>query len=185
MNFSELSTAITDEIRTCLEKTDETQLQKAVDLIDAAPRVFLAGAGRTGLEVSSFAMRLMHIGYHVHRVGEVTTPAIQEGDLLVLCSGSGETKSMIVLAETARKVGASILLFTTKDSSTLAEYADQIVVLYAKSAKAADTANVSIQPMSNLFVQSVCITFDMIIIALMDKNQLDESKMKHNHTNLE
>lgn len=185
MNYPQLVSAITAEIENCLHKTDEAQLDAAVELVAQANRVFLAGAGRSGLEVSSFAMRLTHIGLKVFRVGEVTTPAIKEGDLLVLASGSGKTASMLVLAQAARKAGAKVLLFTTSENSPIAELSDQIVVIHGKAAKDTASAAVSIQPMSNLFVQALCLTFDIIVIRMMERNHLDEALMKDNHANLE
>ena len=185
MNYSELVNAITEEIKTCLLQTDEGELRAAADAIVGAKRIFLAGAGRSGFEISAFTMRLMHIGFTAYKVGDVTTPAIKEGDLLVVASGSGKTKSMMLLAETAKAKGAKVLLFTTDGSSPIAGLADLTVVIHGKAAKSADTAVVSVQPMSNLFVQTLCITFDMIIIDLMELCSLDESLMKDNHANLE
>ena len=185
MEYRELSAAITEEIKNCLLKTDPEQVRNAAELISGSARVFLAGAGRSGFEISAFTMRLMHLGFTAYRVGDVTTPAIKEGDLLVVASGSGETKSMLLLADTAKKKGAKVLLFTTSDTSSIASLADAKVVIHGKAAKSAATASQSIQPMSNLFVQSVCITFDIIIISLMEMNGLDESLMKDNHANLE
>ena len=40
-------------------------------------------------------MRLMHMGISSYVVGETCTPNIKEGGLLVICSGSGETKSLV------------------------------------------------------------------------------------------
>lgn len=45
-----------------------------------------------GLSCKAFAMRLMLLGCRSYFVGETTTTAIQKGDLLLLCSGSGEPK---------------------------------------------------------------------------------------------
>ena len=185
MNYSELVNAITEEIKTCLLRTDEGELRTAADAIAGAKRIFLAGAGRSGAEISAFTMRLMHIGFTAYKVGDVTTPAIKEGDLLVVASGSGKTKSMMLLTETAKAKGAKVLLFTTDGASPIADMSDLSVVIHGKAAKSADTAAVSVQPMSNLFVQALCITFDMIIIDLMELCNLDESLMKDNHANLE
>ena len=154
-------------------------------MIGRADRVFLAGAGRSGLEVSSFTMRLMHIGIKAHRVGEVTTPAIKQGDLLVLASGSGTTASMLILAQAARKAGAQVLLFTTTAPTPIADLSDAVVVIHGRAAKDPSGAAVSIQPMSNLFVQALCLTFDILVLRLMERNRLDESLMKDNHANLE
>lgn len=185
MKYLELKDAIINEIDTCLNKTDENEFEQAIKLINEAKRIFIAGAGRTGIVSSEFAMRLMHIGYHVYRVGDVTTPAIGENDLLVVSSGSGETKSMLNLVNTAKKVNAKILLFTTKTESSIASLCDNKIVIHGKAAKSDDGSVKSIQPLSNLFAQSLILTMDMIIIRLMSDYNIDESKLKNNHTNLE
>jgi 6-phospho-3-hexuloisomerase len=50
----------------------------------------------------AFAMRLMHIGFQVHVAGDVTTPAIRGGNLLIIGSGSGETSGLVSMAAKAR-----------------------------------------------------------------------------------
>jgi 6-phospho-3-hexuloisomerase len=44
------------------------------------------------------AMRFMHLGI-LFIVGETNTPAILEGDLLLVASGSGTTSSVVSSAE--------------------------------------------------------------------------------------
>ena len=74
-----------------LEKVDSaTVTQLAKSLLDCH-RVFVVGEGRSGLAIQMAAMRLMHLGLEVHVVGEVTAPSIETGDLLIACSGSGNT----------------------------------------------------------------------------------------------
>ena len=185
MDYQSLGKSIIDEISACLGKTDPDELIRAEEIISSSERVFLAGAGRSGFEVSAFTMRLMHIGLHAYRIGDVVTPAIKSGDLLVIASGSGETKSMALLASIAKDKGAKVLLFTTNRQSSIASMADAVVVIHGKAAKSDTGSSQSVQPMSNLFVQSLCITFDMIIIGLMKLRGTDESLMKDNHANLE
>ena len=47
-----------------------------MDAILRAPRIFCIGAGREGLAMRAFAMRLMHLGKPVHWIWDDTTPAI-------------------------------------------------------------------------------------------------------------
>ena len=61
---------------------DHTEVGAVLDGIHDARRVFVTGAGRSGLVARAFANRLMHLGMSVHVVGEVTTPAIERGDAL-------------------------------------------------------------------------------------------------------
>lgn len=185
MNYLNTAEAIIKELRECLIKTDETELSKAIHMIESADRIFLAGAGRSRLEAAAFAMRLMHIGFKSFLVGEVTTPSIKQNDLLVLCSGSGKTNTLIEYARVARECQAKILLFTASDNSELSAVSDQTVILHSKASKSESTKSLSSQPMSNLFAQSLCLTLDILIVELMNKNGLKESTMKNNHANLE
>ena len=61
----------------------------------------------------AFAMRLMHLGFVVYVIGDVTTPAIKEKDCLIAISGSGETRTVTIAAETASDSGASVIGITT------------------------------------------------------------------------
>ena len=61
-------------------------------------RVFVAGAGRSGLVLRMAAMRLMHLGLNVHVVGDTTTVAISSGALLLVASGSGTTSGVVKAA---------------------------------------------------------------------------------------
>ena len=92
---------IHSEVLTAAGGLRRGDLADVVRLIGGAPRVFLAGAGRSGLVLRMAAMRLMHLGLDVHVAGDTTTPAIREGDLLIAASGSGTTAGVVKAASTA------------------------------------------------------------------------------------
>ncbi|WP_255556640.1 SIS domain-containing protein [Methylococcus sp. Mc7] len=71
-------------------------------------------------------MRLMHGGYDVFVVGEIVTPSIRKGDLLIVISGSGETETMLAFTKKAKEQGANIALISTRDSSSLGDLADNL-----------------------------------------------------------
>src|SRR5205085_8841152 len=52
-----------------------------IDAIVAAKRIAIYGAGREGLQMDGFAMRLAHLGLDVHVVGDMTVPPLGAGDL--------------------------------------------------------------------------------------------------------
>ncbi|WP_143800270.1 SIS domain-containing protein, partial [Oenococcus oeni] len=80
---------VLQEITTVMDDVDEKQLQAVEKIISKEKRIFVLGAGRSGLMAKGFAMRLMHIGYTVYVIGETITPSIAAGDVLVSVSGSG------------------------------------------------------------------------------------------------
>ena len=58
------------ELARTLHSIDEQQIDKLAVQILEAGAVFVAGAGRSGLMMRAFAMRLMHLGLRAYVVGE-------------------------------------------------------------------------------------------------------------------
>jgi 6-phospho-3-hexuloisomerase len=106
-----------------------------VQEILAAPHVFVAGAGRSGLAVAALANRLTHLGKSTSRVGDITSPHSRPGDLLVLASGSGATASLVAVARLARISGARTALVTMDNQWSIAAISHTTVVMPGVSPK--------------------------------------------------
>lgn len=175
---------ILNELKQVISLLDTAEMDQAVSLIQQSKRVFVAGAGRSGLMGRSFAMRLAHLGITAYVVGETTTPSIDKDDLLVLCSGSGETRSLAAMGEKAKLLGASLLVLTTNPKSTCGQLADGVIHIQAK-AKEEQGNTESLQPMGSLFEQSLLISLDGLILTLMNQLGMSAEQMFHRHANLE
>lgn len=92
-NFQDMAEIIQQELKKVIAVINSVDVDRFVRELVDAQRIFVAGKGRTGLQIKSFAMRLMHLGLEVFVVGDVTTPCIEAGDLLVIGSASGNTAS--------------------------------------------------------------------------------------------
>lgn len=97
-------TSVIEELRRTLTAVSYEQQEQLAAEIQKANRVFVAGAGRSGMMARCFAMRLMHMGITAYMVGEVVTPSIAAGDLLVIASGSGETASLVSMPNADRLI---------------------------------------------------------------------------------
>ena len=64
-----------------------------------AGRITCYGVGREGLMMKALCMRLMHLGLNAHVAGDMTTPPIGKGDLLLVSAGPGSF-STVCLAKT-------------------------------------------------------------------------------------
>jgi 6-phospho-3-hexuloisomerase len=172
------------ELAAVIEQVEAADAERLLTTIGEAKRVFVAGAGRSGLLMRGFAMRLMHLGLRVHIVGIETTPAIGPGDLLLCGSGSGSTPSLLAHAQRARQVGAKVALITATSDSLLGQFADLQFVVPAPTPKAA-TPYASQQPMASLFEQSMLVMLDVFAMLLMDRMGMSEQAMFTRHANLE
>jgi len=178
---------ILDELRQHSEKIDNQQLEQYVNEIAAAKRIYVTGAGRSGLAIRAFAMRLMHLGKDVHILGDVTAPHTRANDLLLIGSGSGETKSLVAAGDKAKSCGLRVALNTIDDTSTLAKLADVVIVLPGASQKVQNDAEkiTSIQPMGSSYEQLSLLVYDAVIMALMEKLGQTNDEMFMRHANIE
>ncbi|MCS7219751.1 MAG: 6-phospho-3-hexuloisomerase [Anaerolineae bacterium] len=190
--YTTLAAQIAAELTQTLTAVREESVESLVRGLREASRIFLAGAGRAGWIMRTFAVRLTHLSLAVHVVGDATTPAIGPGDLLVIGSGSGETTSLVGHATAARRYGAKIALITTAPGSSVGRQADVIVHIPAPTPKAMLPYTVgpvepprSIQPMANLFEQALLIVLDIITMRLMEEMRADPAQMFARHANLE
>ena len=186
MNVSDYSDAILNELHAVLSRVSREDAEAFADTLLSANRVFVAGAGRSGLAAKAFAMRLMHFGIDAFVIGETTTPNYGTDDVLVVCSGSGETGSLVSIAAKAKQIGGKLALITIVPGSTIGKIADVCVRIPAPSPKAnAGQVVSSIQPMGSLFEQGLFVFLDAIILALMERRKNDSANMFKKHANLE
>jgi 6-phospho-3-hexuloisomerase len=175
---------ILNELERTLAAVSDAEIAVAQRMILAANRVFVMGAGRTGLALKMAAMRLMHLGLVVHVAGEVTCPAIGRGDLLLVASGSGTTAGPVHAAEVAVKAGARVLALTTTPASKLGELAQGLVVIPA-AAKEDHGGMMSEQYAGALFEQSALLVMDAMFQAMWHERGESAEELWKRHANLE
>lgn len=176
---------ILEEIRSVLLKTQEEQVNMLVREILRARKIVAIGAGRVGLAIKGFTMRLGHLGRDAYIVGDTTLPSLNDQDLVIVASGSGETKSVYHLAEIAKAHGARIALITGNPHSSMGRIADTIVEVRAPSKTKSIEGFSSTQPMTTLNEQCLSIFFDALVLCLMEELNETHDSMWARHTNLE
>ncbi|MCS5735680.1 6-phospho-3-hexuloisomerase [Herbiconiux daphne] len=159
-------------------------LDALADLLAEAPRVFVLGAGRSGLALRMTAMRLMHLGLEVHVVGEVTASAIAAGDVLLTASGSGTTGGIVRAAQTAVGVGARVAAITTAADSPLADLAT-VRILVPAAGKLDRSGSASAQYAGSLFEQAVVLLGDALFHGLWQRSGVTADELWPRHANLE
>ncbi|MEI2637096.1 MAG: 6-phospho-3-hexuloisomerase [Methylotenera sp.] len=172
---------ILDRLTTILSETDKNNAAKLMKLVDEAGRIFVGGAGRSGLVSRFFAMRLVHSGYNVNMVGEIVTPAIKAGDLLVLVSGSGGTETLLPFVKKAKSVGAKLVVISMKAKSAMADVADLTIQIGNDNSFPLTKG----MPMGSQFELSTLIYLEAIIGDIIEAKGLTEEGMRAIHANLE
>ena len=167
------------------DRIDQAAVDRAVDEIAAAKSIALYGVGREGLQIKGLAMRLFHLGLKVAMVGDMTTPHLGTGDLLVLSAGPGWFSTVDALMGVARKDGARTLLVTAEPNGACARMADVVLPIPAQTMANDTGASVSVLPMGSLYEGAQYILFEVMILMLREKLGITPEAMRANHTNLE
>ncbi len=165
------------EIAAVVDTLDDGPLEELVSAIIAAPRVYLTGVGRSGLAGRAIAMRLMHIGRAAYVVGEVATPGIGAGDLLVALTATG--RGVVVdQARTALRHGAGVAAVTTRTEGELQELAHPVVCLPVRTRVPTE------QHAGSLFEQSALVVGDAICRRVQEILGVATSELDRRHANL-
>ena len=182
--MNKLKQQIIQEITDSFANTNDAEIESLINDIDNADKIFIYGLGREKIVLTSFAMRLMHLGYKVHVVGDVTTPALTEKDLLITSSGTGYLSTVDALVYIAKDTDSRIAFLTAFPNEKLPQKANTIIEIKAQTMKS-NSVDESIQPMGSLFEQTQLLILEYIIVKLIQKHQLKDEDMVLNHTNLE
>jgi 6-phospho-3-hexuloisomerase len=166
----------------------------------AAKRIYVTGAGRSGLVAKAFGLRLMHLGYESFVVGETITPAFQQGDTLVVFSGSGETQSMVSICGTAKELNGRVCLITAMPDSRIGRMADLAVNLgdptgtYIHDKNSFEVRQLTgkyrsvtsaFAPFGTMFETLALVFSDAVISSLMEAKKEEIAKMQGRLSNVE
>jgi 6-phospho-3-hexuloisomerase len=175
---------ILEENQKLADHIDFNQLAAIIPYLHQADRLFIIGAGRTGLALKAAAMRLMHFGFTVFVAGETTTPAISKGDILIAGSGSGTTSTIVKAAEKAVASGAKVIAFSTTYDSALARLAALVLIIPAAQ-KQDHGKTISEQYAGSLFEQALLLLTDAIFQTMWAADGTPAEELWKRHANLE
>lgn len=150
-----------------------------------ASRIACYGVGREGLMMKALCMRLMHLGLDAHVVGDMTTPPVGKGDLLLVSAGPGQFSTVLALMDVAKEAGARTMVITAQPDGKAPAQADVVIHIPAQTMADDMEGKVSILPMGSLYEAVQLVFFDLISIMLREKMQQSADDMRHRHTNLE
>ena len=184
-DISIVSQGVLKEIGAVLSQIPAAVTESLCTEILNAHRIVCFGVGREGLMMKAFCMRLMHLGLDVHMAGDMTTPRVGQGDLLMASAGPGVFSTVLGLMTAAKDAGARTLLVTAQPGGLAARTADAIIYLPAQTMADDKGKSAGILPMGSLFETVQLIFFDLAALALMELTGQTTEQMRGRHTNLE
>lgn len=185
MTLKEMATQALEEMESALHQIREEGLEQVLDEIVQARRIALYGVGREGLMMRALAMRLYHSGLDAHVVGDMSTPPLAEGDLLLVSAGPGGFSTVSALIGVAQQAGARTVCFTSVPSGASASQCDVVLELPAQTMANDQNGPSSILPMGSLYEGVQYVAYELLILRLRERIKESPESMRARHTNLE
>ena len=185
MDFAPTAADAIAEIAVGTAAIDPAGAKATVDAIASAKRIALYGVGREGLMIKAFAMRLYHLGLDAHVVGDMTTPPLGVGDLLVVSAGPGMFSTVAGLVGVAQAAGAATLCFTAQPDAEIPGICDTVMVLPAQTMADDSGAKTSVLPMGSLYEGVQFLACEILVLMLAQRLGVGAAAMRANHTNME
>lgn len=176
---------VINEINEVLQTSNFTNTAHFVNKIIDSRKIVVFGAGRVGLIMKTFSMRLNHLNLASNYLGEVSTPNTGKGDLLIVASGSGNTKSTLSICEIAKANNLDVICITSNDSSKIVKLSSSYILLNCQTKETESKDRKSIQPMTTLFEQSLLIFLDSLVLNLMHVTNESHESMLSRHNVIE
>ena len=194
MNYLEWKNRILSELDAILttfstEQT-ETLVSELLRIHKQRGMVVGTGAGRMGYSLRSFIMRLNHLGISAYFFGDTYIPPMSKNDLLLIVSASGKTSTILHFLEQAiKKASPFIITVTGDENSPMAALSNHIVKFRSvngglNSMDSREKLNSS-QPMTTLNEQAILLFFDIVVMHLIEKMNLNREDIYKKHFNLE
>lgn len=166
-----------EQMKIVAEYMDDDKLVEIADKIDKANNVFVVALGRSRMNIMAFATRLRQMRIRTHVVGDISTPSIHKGDLLIIGSSSGETSSLVTFAKKAQSFGVEVVLFTESKKSTIGDIASTVYLVEADQSRLP-------KPLGLYAEYAVDLAYNCIVMYLMKKRGLTPEKMQEELANL-
>jgi 6-phospho-3-hexuloisomerase len=183
-NIRQLGSEALEEIGAVFAHLTPDAAEPLLEEILRARRIATYGVGREGLMMRAFCMRLFHLGLDAHVVGDMTTPPLEAGDLLMVSAGPGNFSTVAGLVGVAKVSGARTLCFTAQPNGAVPQACDTVTVLPAQT-MADDQSSSGLLPMGSLYEAVQLVFFDLVSLLLRERLRQSPEAMRARHTNLE
>ena len=180
-----LATRALGDVAAVFERLARDAADPLIESLLAAKRIAIYGAGREGLQMRGFAMRLFHLGLDAHIVGDMTTPPLGAGDLLFVSAGPGASNIGDALIDVAHRAGARVAVVSSEADGRTVKRADAVFLIPAQTMASDQGGGVSVLPMGSLFETAQMLLFEIVVLNLRDRLGETPGTMRARHTNLE
>lgn len=163
-----------------------------IKAVKAKKRIFLFGAGRSGIICKADEMRLAQLEIPVYFITDYNAPALKPGDIIIFASSSGETGVTALAMRDAQQIEAEKIALVSYENSTIGLAADITLfipdldqILAAHPEFKEEIKNLgNFAPLGTIFESLTLKALDVVIEEIMDLSGKTDDDLKRLHFNV-
>ena len=177
--------------KSVFSKLDEKVLNEVVSLILSVKKIYVLGIGHSGFFGKILSMKLNHVGLRAYTVFDEINPPFEKDDLFIAISQSGQTKTIIALAEKARNLGGKVLGISSASDSALTKISDVLLKVDKRAENVSFSALASIGEKQHenlsgtLFGFNIYVLFYALVIMIAEQRGETAESIDGRHANLQ
>lgn len=125
-------------INNTIKNMDKEKIEKTVQLIKSAQRIFIYGVGSSGLTAMEMTQRLLRMGLNVTSITDshmmlINSSVTSKSDLVIGISTSGNTEDVVNALRMSKQNQGTIVSITSFSDSRIAKISDTSLFVYNSS----------------------------------------------------
>ncbi|MEG0678845.1 MAG: MurR/RpiR family transcriptional regulator, partial [Carnobacterium sp.] len=125
-------------INNTIKNMNREKIEKVVNLIKSAHRIFIYGVGSSGLTAIEMTQRLLRMGLNVSSITDshmmlINSSVATKNDLVIGISTSGYTQEVVNALRMSKKNQGTIVSITSLSNSAITEVSDISLSVYNSS----------------------------------------------------
>ena len=159
-----------------LDVLDQSDLEKAADLIVKAERIFIVGVGTSNSIVNEAYNKFFRLGLNCHAQTDaylqlMEASLVGSGTLVIAISQSGSSTDPVITLEEATRNGAKAIVITGHAGSPLTKLADVVFLTVAHESRGEAIAS-RIAQMTIVDALYVIVSLNMLDIATANEDKI-------------
>lgn len=132
--FENILEVINQSVHSLKEEQFQQLLEECVETLESGHKIIASGLGKNVPICEKFVGTMLSMGQnatflHTNSAVHGDMGAVQEGDLVIILTKSGETQESVYLYKLLRKRSCKLWLFSFEENSTLAEQMERKLIL--------------------------------------------------------
>lgn len=132
--FENILEVINQSVHSLKEEQFQQLLEECVETLESGHKIIASGLGKNVPICEKFVGTMLSMGQnatflHTNSAVHGDMGAVQEGDLVIILTKSGETQESVYLYKLLKKRSCKLWLFSFEENSTLAEQMERKLIL--------------------------------------------------------